>query len=279
MMRFANVAALACAAAIAAASPAAAAVAIGQVAPSGGVSPTCTGAGTDYLQPSVTSGNLYTAKQAGTIVSWSTRAVAGSGQSYILKVFRRTTDPDIFRVIGHSPPQTLGSGLQTYPANLQVSSGDLLGFHEGGAPNACTFTEPGDSVLIRSGNLQDGGSGQFDPEPDSRLNLSAVLVPTNAFSFGSLTRDRKNGTATLEIELSNPGSVTLSGKALKTNRTTKTIAVASSVKFGVAAAGATKKKLNRKGNVFVRLAATFTPTGGDPATQRIRLKLKKKKRA
>jgi hypothetical protein len=92
-----------------------------------------------------------------------------------------------------------------------------------------------------------------------------------------VVRDRKNGTATIEIALSNPGTVTLSGKGLKTSRRTKSVAVASSVTFGIAASGARKKKLHRKGKISVRLAATFTPTGGDPAAQAINLTLKKKR--
>jgi hypothetical protein len=270
---------LASAAVLTAGAPAPAAVTIGQVAPPEDVATNCPGVATDVLQPSVTAGaNLYVAKQAGTITSWSTRAAVGPGQTYTLKVFRRTTDPDVFRAIGHSGPHTLSSGVNTFPASVPVSSGDLLGLNVSGSPNACTFDVPGDSVLVRTGNLADGASGTFTPQADSRLNLSAVLVPTNGFSFGAVTRDRRTGTATLEIQLSNPGAVTLSGKGLKkTGRRTKTVAVASTVRFGVAASGGRKKKLNRKGKVSVRLAATFTPAGGDPATQTIQLKLKKKR--
>lgn len=271
---------LASAVVLTAGAPAPAAVTIGQVAPPEGVATNCPGSATDVLQPSVTAGaNLYVAKQAGTITSWSTRAAVGPGQTYTLKVFRRTTDPDVFRAIGHSGPHTLSSGVSTFPASVPVSSGDLLGLNVSGSPNACTFDVPGDSVLVSTGNLADGASGTFSPQPDSRLNLSAVLVPTNAFTFIALIRDRRSGTATVEIRLSNPGAVTLSGKGLKTRRSTKTIAVASTVKFGIAAAGARKKKLNRRGRVSVRLVATFTPTGGDPATQVINLMLKKRRRA
>ena len=77
--------------------------------------------------------------------------------------------------------------------------------------------------------------------------------------------------------MSNPGSVTLTGKSLKTRRATKNIAVAGTVRFGIAAAGARKKKLNRRGRVSVKLAATFAPTGGDPATQVLNVRLKKKR--
>lgn len=280
MRRCATAAILACAAVLTAATPAPAAVTIGQVAP-GGAATTCTGPdlNADYLQASVTSGDLYIAREAGRIVSWSTRAAAGSGQRYTLKVFRRTTDPDIFQVIAHSAPQTLTPGLNSYPANLPVSSGDLIGFHEAGAANACTFAAPGDSVLSRGGNLPDGGSGAFTPLADVRLNLEAVLDPTNAFSVEGVKRDRRAGTATLALRLPNPGVVTLTGKGLKTKRPSKTTFVVGTVSFWIASSGKRRRALNRTGRALIPMAATFTPTGGDPAAQTIKVKLRKRLRA
>jgi hypothetical protein len=277
--RVAAIVILACAAVLTAAAPAPAAVTIGQVAPSGGALLTCDTAATDLLQPSVTAGgNLYSARAAGTITSWSTRS-GGSG-SFTLKVFRRTTDPDVFRVIGHSGPQALSAGLNSFPANLTVSSGDLVGLNAMGAGNTCAFGSPGDFVLTSGGNLPDGGSGNFPPGGamgNVRLNLSATLVPTNAFSVRRITRDRRKGTATLEILVSNPGSVTLVGNGLKAKRATKTVAVPGVVRFGIAVTGKRKKKLERKGRVSVQLNATFTPTGGDPAVQTFRIGLKKRR--
>jgi hypothetical protein len=272
---------VACAAVLTAGAPASAEVTIGQVAPSSGALETCPGGATDLVQPSVTAGgNLYSARAAGTITSWSTRS--GGSSSYTLKVFRRTTDPDVFRVIGHSGPHPLTSGLKTFPANLAVSSGDLIGLNATGpgTGNTCAFSSPGDFVLTSGGNLPDGGSGNFPPGgamDNVRLNLSATLVPTNAFSFGRITRDRRKGSAALEILVSNPGSVALAGNGLKSKRATKTVAVPGVVRFAIAVTGKWKKKLNRKGKVSVQVNATFTPIGGDPATQSIRLKLKKKK--
>jgi hypothetical protein len=276
--RLAAIVILACAAALTADAPAPAAVTIGQVAPSG-VLKTCPTGATDLVQPSVTAGgNLYSARAAGTITSWSTRS-GGSG-SYSLKVFRRTTDPDVFRVIGHSGPHALSAGLNSFPANLTVSSGDLIGLNARGAGNTCAFSSPGDFVLTSGGNLPDGGSGNFPPAgamDNVRLNLSATLVPTNVFSFGRIRRDRRKGSAVLEVVVSNPGSVTLAGNGLKAKRATKTVAVPGVVRFAIAVTGKRKRKLNRKGRVSVQVNATFTPIGSDPATQSIRVKLKKKK--
>jgi hypothetical protein len=270
--RVAAVAAIACVAALAGAPRALASVTIGQL-PSGPPSPNCTTPNVDWLQPSVTGGNLYVARAAGRITSWTTNS-SGAGALYVLKVFRRTTDPDSFQVVAHSPQKTLSSGLNTFPVNLPVRSGDMLGYHESGPPNSCTFIQPGDSVLNRAGNLSDGAVGTFTTQNDLRLNLLANLVPDNGFTFTGVTRDRKRGTATVTVQVSNPGLVTLAGKGLK-KRGEKNVAVAGAVSFPVATAGRTRHRLARKGRVRVPVNVTFFPTGGEPSTQSIDLKLKK----
>ncbi|MDX6590034.1 MAG: hypothetical protein QOI84_1308 [Solirubrobacterales bacterium] len=253
-----------------AAAPAPASVTIGQL-PSAPPSPTCT-TNFDYLQPSVTAGNLYNAREAGTITSWSTYS-SGPGATYVLKLFRRTTDPDAFQVIAHAPPHNLSSGLNTVAVSLPVQSGDMIGLHESGLSNSCTFPKTGDTVLNRGGSLSDGASGTFSPQNNVRLNLSAVLAPSNGFTLGGIARDRKTGTATITVTASNPGLVALTGKGLK--KRSKTLAVPGPVTLGIATAGKTKRRLQRKGRVTLPLTFTFWPTGGDPSTQTVNLKLRK----
>jgi hypothetical protein len=263
---------ISCLVTLASASAAGASVTIGQLPP-GPPTANCTISGLDYLQPSVTGGNLYVAKQAGTITSWTTNS-SGAGATYVLKVFRRTSDPESFQVIAHSQPHVLTAGLNTVSVNLPVKSGDMLGYHESGPPNSCAFSQPFDNVLNRAGNLADGASGTFAPQNDVRLNLSAVLVPDNAFTLGGVTRDRKRGTATITATTSNPGVVAIAGKGMK-KRASKNLAVAGPVTFSIAAAGKTKHKLERKGRIVLPVRVTFFPTGGDAATQSISLKLKR----
>lgn len=256
------------------ASTASASVTIGQVAEFP-PTPSCT-SDFDYLQPSVTGGNLYIAREAGTIVSWTTNSAAGA--TYVFKVFRRTTDPDAFQVISHAPPRTVTTtGLNTFPASISVRSGDMVGFHESGAgPTSCTFPTTGDSVLRRLGNLSDGSSGVFTVQNDQRLNLSAVLVPSNSFALGGVSRNSRRGTATITVTTSNPGVVTLSGRYLKTGRAAKTLAVPGSVAFSVAAVGKKRRILQRRGQVTVQVTISFAPIGGDPSSQSISLKLKQR---
>jgi hypothetical protein len=262
-----------------AAVPAGAAVTLGQLpAAPPAASDDCSSA--DFLQPSVIGGNLYIARQAGTITSWSTRASGTSaGATYVFKVFRRTIDPDIFQVIARAPERTLTAGLNTVPVNIAVRSGDMIGFHVDGLSSSCTFPELGGAVLRREGALSDGASGQFTPLNDVRLNLSAVLVPSNAFTIGSITRDRRKGTATVTVNVPNSGLAAISGKGLRKRHATKTVAVAGTVQFQIAAAGSRKRRLQKTGKVRLTTTLTFTPTGGDPAAATFAVKLKRKRPA
>lgn len=269
---------LAAIAALCAARPAGAAVTLGQLAPTPPApqAPPCMSAA-DYLQPSVTGGDLYIARQAGTITSWSTRS-SGAGATYVFKVFRRTSDPDVFQVIARAPPHELSLGINTAPVSIAVRSGDMIGLHESGGPNSCTFPHPGDGVLTSDGDLSEGSSGQFTPENDVRLNLSAVLVPSNGFYVSSIARDRKLGTVTLLVTVSNPGVLTISGKGVKKRRA-RSIAVAGTAQINVAAAGKRRRKLERTGKVTVVPKLTFVPTGGDAASKPVTVRLLRKRRA
>lgn len=250
-----------------------AAVIIGQLSP-GPASPTCTGSA-DYLQPSVTGGTLYVARQAGTITSWSTNS-ASAGATYKLKVFRRTSDPDAFQVVAHADPHVLSAGTNTVPVNVQVESGDLIGLHTSGPASSCTFSQIGDTVLRAPTDLADGASTPFTPVTDVRLNLAANLVPSNSFSFAGLTRDRHRGSATLTVDVSNPGTVGLTGKGLKKPQS-KSVAVPGQLLFPIAASGKLKRRLAHKGRATLSVNATFSPQGGDPSTQTIAVTLRQRR--
>jgi hypothetical protein len=257
----------------ASASPARASMTIGQL-PTAAPSPRCT-VDADYLQPSVTGSNLYIARQAGTITSWSTNSF-NSGATYVFKVFRRTSDPDVFQVIARSEPHSLLPGLNTVPVSIPVRSGDMIGVNESGAPNSCTFVLPGDSVLSHPGDLSDGAAGEFSAVDDVRLNLSAVLVPSNEFTLGTVTRDRRRGSASVTAYFSNPGLVTISGNGLK-RQVARTVAVPGPVLFQIASAGSFKRRLERKGRVTVIPTITFYPSGGEPASKSITVRLRKRR--
>jgi hypothetical protein len=266
-----------CIAVLLCAAQATAAVTVGQLPASPQPqSPACA-SNRDYLQPSVTGGNLYIARQEGSITSWSTNVSGTTGQSFELKVFRRTSDPDVFQVIGQDAERPLSSGLNTFPANVHVESGDMIGLHVAGGPqNSCVFPMPGDALLQSQspGDLALGQSAQFVALSEHRLNLSAILVPTNAFTITGISRNRRNGTARVSANLSNPGQVTVGGKGLKGRHATR--AVAGAVTLKVSTTGKRSRKLSRIGQLRVPVTLTFYPTGGDPAAQMLTVKLVKR---
>jgi hypothetical protein len=151
---------------------------------------------------------------------------------------------------------------------------------------ACTFDAPGDSLIARAGNLADGGTGDFAPSPNFRLNLTAVVAfqPLNEFSFGKTTRNKNRGTAKLVVGVPGPGTLALTGKGVKAQRpardavASKAVTAAGKVSLAIRPKGKVKQKLNDTGKAKVRVKVTYTPTGdlpGVPNTQRKRIKLVK----
>jgi hypothetical protein len=52
--------------------------------------------------------------------------------------------------------------------------------------------------FFHPGTLNDGESAPFGTSAtNNRLNISAVVAPTNTFSAGAITRNKKKGTAIL----------------------------------------------------------------------------------
>jgi hypothetical protein len=260
------------------ASPAAASVTIGQVPdPNAG---DCD-AGVDLVQLGVSSGNQYVVPGNGTITSWT---VEGGDDRGVLtmKIFRQLGDPSRFQVVGHAGPQTRtpgGVAGNTFPANVRVRPGDLLGLHTVTAA-PCAFKDPGGRPAMFSGDLADGGAAEFQLEAEFDLDIQAVFVPDNSFSLGRTTRNKKQGTATLTVNVPNPGELTGSGKDVKVAGAaviSKTVTTPGDVKLTIRAKGKKKRKLNDTGKVEVTPKITYTPTGGDPSTQSRELKLKKKR--
>jgi hypothetical protein len=267
---------------VASAGPTRAAVTIGQTAPSGeACQPSI-----DRLQPTVASGTGYVVPAsvaAGTITSWSTEARAGLGRMLMMKVYR-PLGGDTYLVVGHDGPHALNpSTLNTFPTNVAVRAGDVLGSSTPAAANlpGCSFGAPGDSYLQRSGNLAVGESAAFpNATPDVRLNVSAVVNPSNSFTLGKVKHNRKKGTATVAVTVPNPGSLRLSGKDLKKASASgavvaKTVTAPGKVKLKITATGRKRRGLNQRGRVKVKPKITYTPTGGDPASRSRKLSLRK----
>jgi hypothetical protein len=278
--RFPQLACLALFSMAAAAHPAGASVTLGQLAP--GVSPPADCANPspfDLLQPTVTSGNSYVVPAAGTITSWSHNASADAGQALALKVFRNVSGAT-YAVVGHDGPRPVtASTVNTFSGlSIPVKPGDVIGLNDG-PPSACAFAVPGDSILERPGDLADGASGAFNNRTGVRANVTAALAPTNTFTLGRVTRNKKKGTATLTASLPNPGELTASGSGVKAGGAaviSKAVTAPGETKLLIKAKGKKKRKLNETGKVKLNVKVAYTPTGGDPSKQSLKVTLRKK---
>ena len=260
----------------AAASPASASVTIGQVGVP--VVSLCE-TGSDLAQPSVTAGNSYVVPGTGTITSWTTYGGPNPGLPLTMKVFRLVTPPATYQAVGHAGPQPVaanGTGGNTFPANIQVKSGDVLGLD---GASYCLLDRPGEHYIYYVGSLADGGPPQtFGTASNFRLNVQATFVPDNSFNAGKVKRNKNNGTATVSFNLPNAGVLAGSGSGAKVSSASaiesKTVA-AGTAKLKVKAKGSKRQTLNQTGKVTLKLKITYTPTGGDARTQKLKLKLLK----
>jgi hypothetical protein len=267
-------------------SPAAGSVTIGQLAPT--PTPECSSTLDQGPASTVTSGASYVVPSTGgvtdwTLTSWSHNATAGAGQHLTMKIFRKVADPRTYQVVAHDIRTLSPSTLNTFPVSIRVKPGDFLG-QNGGTPvqSACFFAAGfGDTYLDRGGNLADGQSEAFTHQVNGfRLNISAVVNPTNTFTLGTVTRNKKKGTATIGATVPNPGELTASGNGVKAASAGGAV-ISKAVGAGQAtllikAKGKKRKTLNETGKVKLKVAITYTPTGGDPSTQSTKVKLKRK---
>ena len=99
--------------------------------------------------------------------------------------------------------------------------------------------------------------------------------PDNAFSFGKVKLNKRNGTAGLRAKVAGAGRIVLAATE-QVKGAEATAGGPRTVKLAVRPKGATKRRLTRRGEAKVKLAVTFTPTGGDPRTKHRTLKLVKR---
>lgn len=267
--------------------PVGAAVTIGQLGPDGSPPPTCTTTAVDQAQQSVTSGNSYVVPGTGTITSWSHNATGGPDQTLTMKIFRKVAEPARYMVVSHDGPRPLTeSTVNTFATSIPVDPGDVLGLNQasGGGGTQCRFPAPGELAHpLRFGNLGDGEPEDFMfGTPDTRMNITAVFVPTNTFRLGKVKLNKKKGTATLTVEnIPNAGEIVASGKGVKMAGAAgavvaKTVTAPGEVKLKIRAKGKKKQQLDETGQVKVKVKVTYTPTGGDPSAASRQLRLKRR---
>ena len=254
---------------------------LGQLAPT----PTGSTSNNEFLQLNVASGLSYTVPATGTITSWSHNAQIASGQQMTMKVYRKTRDPNFYKVVGLSGPVALTGGIvNTFPTRIPVQAGDVLGAEPVAGSVSVLFPGPaGDTFLnhLTPPSLGVGDEAGFTgPNTGGKLNLSAVFEPSNTVTVGATTLNKKKGTATLNLTLPNPGDLTASGTGVQASSAgganASRAVTAGPTQVLIQAIGKQRKKLKKKGKVTLSVVITYTPENGAAANQTVPVKLQKK---
>ena len=288
MNRLALAGSLAALSLVATAPSAGAAVTVGQLPAGQPLSPNCASP-VDRLQPLVVSGTSYVSPTNGTITSWSTLAGPEAGGQIKLKVFRPISGLTYQAVAQDVPRLLVPSTLNTFQTtNIQIQRGDLVGLNSFAGIQRCGFVVTGDSYFrhpaapATGGDLANGQSATFTftgEVANRRLNIQAVIEPTNTLTFGKARFNKKKGFAILPVNVPNDGELTFGGKKVKVASSgatvARTIRQADTINVRINAKGKKRRKLLSAGKVKVKPLFNFTPTGGTLSRQARKLKLKK----
>lgn len=187
---------------------------------------------------------------------------------------------------GTGPSATFHApGVYSVPANLAVKVGAYVGIDTSSTSAAAELSTcaPGSGYLTLHPTITDFGSPQsVDSNSTCELLVNAVIQPTSVFGFNpKQTYAVKKDKIILYVELPGPGGIKVSGKgvarqpaASKGATGAGTVQQAGTVRLPVKLSRRTIKRLDAKGKAALNLLITFTPVGGDPATETRKLKLK-----
>jgi hypothetical protein len=266
-------------------------------------------AGARIFANNVVPGASLTAPLDGVVVRWRVRRGPGPGTleatTLTLRILRPTGVANEFTASGTSDAHAVPSGssdpidIYEFPTQLPIKTNDRLGLGTTPVSEFAALELAGASYL-RTNALDDGQTAIFDVGAfadravlmnadieadcdqdglgDETQDADLSACHSNAFTFAGVTRNKKKGTATLKVNVPEPGQLIGSGNGAKVAAAGATISKAvapGTAQLLIKAKGKKKRKLNQTGKVKLSVAVTYTPTGGKPNTQSIKVKLKK----
>jgi hypothetical protein len=175
---------------------AAASTQVGQTVPLGAGTFTCSPPFTGVQDVSGAGAPGYTVPFPGILTSYSTQAGSGPGDRIRLEVFKATSNPTMYTVVGQSAasPPLKPDVLNSFPIKVPVQQGDLLGLTGlAGVVPVCSFTNvAGDQLHL--GAVGDPPLNStvtlLTQTPGERLNIAATLErDANCDGLGDETQE------------------------------------------------------------------------------------------
>lgn len=166
-------------------------------------------------------GSQYQVPAPGVITSWSFQAPATQVPQLKLKIGRRAGG-DNFAIVGESVLMTPAAGvLNTYPVQVPVQAGDLLGFYVAPAAGTrfCARLVPGYTLHKLFADPPPGTAPTFAVEPQAaQIGIAATVETTPCMGkpptmAGTAGPDQLTGTAGPDVIVGLGGKDTISGLA------------------------------------------------------------------
>jgi hypothetical protein len=224
-------------------------------------------------------GARVTSPVTGTIVGY--RVDVENDGRFAIRVIRPAAGGAYTGAGASDPVQLNGNGLRALSANLPIRAGDLIGLDLVDESSGVGQAEVTGSMVYEWGNLGFLANGATAPPnntyEDFELLFNADVVASNSIAVGEMQRNKKKGTATVNLTVPNPGTLTASANGARVSSTISKSVAAGPVQLRIKAKGKKRKALDSKGKVKVTVALTYTPTLGDTSTQALKVKLKKKR--
>jgi hypothetical protein len=102
---------------------------------------------------------------------------------------------------------------------------------------------------------------------------TTLVKARNDITVGKLSRNRRLGTATLELTVLEPGSAVLTGKGIK--KATARFEKGGTLKVALKPTAKGRKGLNKRGSLKAKLRISYSPVGGDTNTIRHSITLRR----
>jgi hypothetical protein len=193
----------------------------------------------------------------------------------------RPVNETTFTGVGTSAAATSAVGTSgPIPTSLPIQAGDRVGLDaSAGAIILSDVGAPWQALSWTMPPLAGGESRTGDVVFNREVLVEAVVVPTDILAFGKVTRNKRRGTAILNVGIPNPGKLDYGGVKVNVAETAaKEVTAAGQIKFLVKAAGRKRKRLKREGRVTVTPVFFFAPfpTSHAKRSQSTTITLKKK---
>jgi hypothetical protein len=223
----------------------------------------------------------------GMVTTWRIRTGITPGPAALRLV--RPLAGGLYTSAGATPQMTpTADSISTYPAQLPIQRGDLIGVDCCGAGGATFFTETSSPQTSRldfePGPLAEGPGTASAGSDTFEVLINADIEPTSAFTITNVRR-KKGGAISVTAQLPNPGTLAagdphdyaLGAPGVKPLLLKPGVADVSpgSVTVTTRPTQRARDFLARRGRLKIRVKVLFTPTGGLPSGQTRKIKLKR----